>query len=116
MDDNKEKENSIAIESPQNKNNDINISKSPQKHQIMMNIANIEMDMTIFDNIHSSNDFGKCESENCNSLNRILTASLYYSKLNIIENSNHYHLFNDFVYNIYVDLPNDYIHFNNQHT
>eukprot|EP01084_Bolivina_argentea_P298540 514477_1 len=80
-----------------------------------MRKADIQVDLTIFTNTND-NDFDKCESTNCSSLQRILTAASYYSKLNIIDNDTHYALFDDFIHNIYFDLINDYIHFNNQHS
>eukprot|EP01084_Bolivina_argentea_P124039 219811_1 len=64
----------------------------------------------------NNNEFDKCESENCNSIKRILTASAYYNKLDIVENHAHYKRFDDFIHNIYLDLINDYIHFINQHS
>eukprot|EP01084_Bolivina_argentea_P275814 470468_1 len=94
---------------------DVNIDEALKKHQEMMNNTDIEVDLTIFANINVANDFDKCESENCISLKRLVTASIYYSKLNIIDNDTHYALFDDFIHNIYFGLINDYIHFNNQH-
>eukprot|EP01084_Bolivina_argentea_P294541 506820_1 len=95
---------------------EVNTDEHLTKHQKMMNNAGIEVDSTIFGNIHRHNAFDKCASQNCISLKRLITASTYYSKLDIIENDTHHALFDDFIHNIYVDLINDYIHFNNQHS
>eukprot|EP01084_Bolivina_argentea_P124432 220500_1 len=102
------------METPQN--NNVNIDKHIKKHQIMMHKAHIQVDLTTFGNIYGDNEFDKCESENCISLKRLLTASAYYDKLDIVKNHKHHELFNDFIHNIYVELINDYIHFNNQHS
>eukprot|EP01084_Bolivina_argentea_P124431 220498_1 len=113
----KEKDNTIAhlTDESQNKK-DIKMDLLLEKHQQMMNNADIEMDLTIFINSNGNNEFDKCESENCISLKRLLTASAYYDKLDIVKNHKHHELFNDFIHNIYVELINDYIHFNNQHS
>eukprot|EP01084_Bolivina_argentea_P097515 175306_1 len=116
MDYNKQIDHEVVIERKENKQvsdcNDININEALALHQRMMHDAHIQVDLAVFDD----NDFNKCDSENCNSLKRILTASTYYNKLDITENITHCKLFDDFIHNIYFDLVNDYIHFNNQHS
>eukprot|EP01084_Bolivina_argentea_P275813 470466_1 len=106
-----QKENRIVIDPAQN-NDDKEINTNISLNSKM----DIKVDLTVFANSHAGNEFDKCESEHCASLKRLVTASTYYSKLNIIDNDTHYALFDDFIHNIYFGLINDYIHFNNQHT
>eukprot|EP01084_Bolivina_argentea_P226479 382567_1 len=69
----------VVIESSQNKtlneDKDIHINETLQKHQNMRNNADIEVELTVFANLYGGNDFDKCESENCISLRRLITAS-----------------------------------------
>eukprot|EP01084_Bolivina_argentea_P097514 175305_1 len=120
MDDNKQLIRKLSLKQKKmhkySDGNSIDINAALALHQRMMHDADIHVDLAVFVTIHDDNDFNKCDSENCNSLKRILTASTYYNKLDITENITHCKLFDDFIHNIYFDLVNDYIHFNNQHS
>eukprot|EP01084_Bolivina_argentea_P220682 373958_1 len=70
--------------------------------------------------IYKSTQDNQCnDNENykaCICITRLLVALKYYSRLNIIENHNDRELFRQFMNEIYYELINDYIHFNNHHT
>eukprot|EP01084_Bolivina_argentea_P315267 546154_1 len=52
----------------------------------------------------------------CESMNRLFNALQIYTTLNIINNQNDREFFDKFMHEIYDQLVNDYIHFNNHHT
>eukprot|EP01084_Bolivina_argentea_P158299 275762_1 len=61
----------------------------------------------------------ECNDNNykqCMSTTRLLEALQYYSTLNITENHRDEEMFRKFMNNIYYEVINDYIHFNNHHT
>eukprot|EP01084_Bolivina_argentea_P043228 79653_1 len=65
-------------------------------------------------------DIQKCACNNnykqCGSITRLLLSLKYYSTLNITENDNDAESFRKFMNDVYYELINDYIHFNNKHT
>eukprot|EP01084_Bolivina_argentea_P089993 162230_1 len=93
--------------------------KSIEQHQQMMNEANIDLDLNVFmkndicnkDNNNNNNN----PIETCNTLKRIYRTMIYYDKLNIFTNHQHKTLFEHFVHEVYYNIINDYIHFNNEH-
>eukprot|EP01084_Bolivina_argentea_P254138 427146_1 len=94
--------------------------KSIAKHQQMMNDVNIEIDLQSFGQDNSCENFDtKNEQANpmetCNALKRIHQSLIYYDKLNIFSNNQHKTLFEHFVLQVYYNIINDYIHFNNEH-
>eukprot|EP01084_Bolivina_argentea_P232465 391805_1 len=54
--------------------------------------------------------------KNCTSITRLLVALKCYSTLDIIGNDNDANVFREFIHDIYHELVNDYIHFNNEHS
>eukprot|EP01084_Bolivina_argentea_P014508 27118_1 len=59
---------------------------------------------------------GKSNYKKCKSMTRLFVSLKYYSTLNIIENNNDAERFRKFMNDIYYEVINDYIHFNNNHT
>eukprot|EP01084_Bolivina_argentea_P265642 450371_1 len=60
---------------------------------------------------NEKNDFSKCEC-----MQRLFAGLKYYSMLNIMENQNDKEVWNKFVDEIYHNLVDDYVHFNNNHS
>eukprot|EP01084_Bolivina_argentea_P211245 359357_1 len=64
------------------------------------------------DDLHCNNkDYTQCQA-----MKRLLAALKYYSMLEIIDNKNDRELWNNFINQIYLNLIDDYIHFNNHHS
>ena len=58
-----------------------------------------------------------CSSEyGCDALIRLLSALRYYHKFDLIENKNDRENFSDFIFDIYTNLINDYIHLVDHHS
>ena len=71
-----------------------------------------EFDLSIFK--HQNDECTNCIK--CTPINRLLSALKYYSMLDIVNNTKHQDIFNDFINNIYgQQLINDYIHLINEH-
>eukprot|EP01084_Bolivina_argentea_P044915 82660_1 len=74
-----------------------------------------QFDLSVF----KDNQNNTCDGDDhkqCKSMTRLLVALKYYSMLNIIENEDDVEFFTEFMHDIYYELINDYIHFNNHHT
>eukprot|EP01084_Bolivina_argentea_P076957 139496_1 len=82
--------------------------------------SKIPQDLDVFKEENKINGL-KCNQKdnyiNCQAMQRLFAALLYYSILNIIENKNDRELFDIFYNEIYGNqFIDDYIHFNNNHT
>eukprot|EP01084_Bolivina_argentea_P240426 403924_1 len=80
----------------------------------------VHADLSVFkqeDKINGLKCNDKDDYTKCQAMHRLFAALSYYSKLNIIENTNDRELFDRFYNEIYDgQFINDYIHFNNDHS
>ena len=54
--------------------------------------------------------------EGCDALKRLICALHYYNEFDLINNENDRDTFNHFIFNIYTNLINDYIHLVDDHS
>ena len=85
-------------------------------------MSTVTTDLTIFKTYNNqsieqcSNDNDSDIIEGCDALKRLITALKYYSKFDLIKNQNDQNIFSDFIFNIYGNLINDYIHLIDHHS
>eukprot|EP01084_Bolivina_argentea_P242283 406498_1 len=81
--------------------------------EMYVSFANIEIDLNIFKD--DTVGYDECGTSGCVAFKRLISALLYYSKLNVILNTNHADIFIHFMTEIYHSFLDDYSHFVTRH-